>query len=74
MNVPRGAWVEQVMGMPVSVHLRGATLPRWRPAFLGEVFGELHRIDALLSTYRPDSQISRRRRRAHPHRMRPARG
>lgn len=59
MNGPRGAWVEQVMGMPVSVHLRGATLPRWRPAFLGEVFGELRRIDALLSTYRPDSQISR---------------
>ncbi|MDQ3827302.1 MAG: FAD:protein FMN transferase, partial [Actinomycetota bacterium] len=43
----------------MSVHLRGATLPRWRPAFLGEVFGELRRIDALLSTYRPDSQISR---------------
>ncbi|MBV9058239.1 MAG: FAD:protein FMN transferase [Pseudonocardiales bacterium] len=59
MNVPRGAWVEQVMGMPVSVHLRGVTLPPWRPAFLDEVFAELHRIDALMSTYRPDSQISR---------------
>jgi FAD:protein FMN transferase len=59
MNVPRGAWVEQVMGMPVSVHLRGVMLSPWRPAFLGEVFADLHRIDMLFSTYRPDSQNSR---------------
>jgi FAD:protein FMN transferase len=59
MNVPRDAWVEQVMGLPVSIHLRGGTLPPWRPAFLDEVFAQLHRIDALFSTYRPDSQISR---------------
>ncbi len=59
MNVPRGAWVDQVMGMPVSVHLRGLTLTPWRPVFLSEVFTELHRIDMLFSTHRPDSQISR---------------
>lgn len=58
MNVARDAWVEQVMGLLVSIHLRGATLPP-RPAFLGEVFARLHRIDALFSTYRPGSQISR---------------
>lgn len=59
MTMPRGAWVEQVMGLPVSVHLRGVTLPPSRPAFLAEVFAQLHRIDAVFSTYRPDSQINR---------------
>lgn len=59
MNMPRSAWVEQVMGLPVSIHLRGVSLPPSRPVFVDEVFAQLHRIDALFSTYRPDSQISR---------------
>lgn len=54
------AYVEQVMGMPVSVHIRG---PRPRGADVRErvadVFAWLRRADALFSTYRPDSDVSR---------------
>lgn len=56
----RRAWVEQVMGMPVSVHARGAG------ARGGDVDGavrtfyaELCAIERLFSTYRPTSQVSR---------------
>ena len=49
----RAAYVEQVMGLPVSIHLRG---PRARgdatAAVVREAFGELRRADALFSTYR----------------------
>ena len=59
----RRAWVEQVMGMPVSIHLRG---PDVRGAAaeqaVAAAYAELVRLDALFSTYRPDSSISRRRR------------
>jgi thiamine biosynthesis lipoprotein len=59
----RRAWVEQVMGLPVSIHLRG---PDVRGAdaeqAVAAVYAELVRLDALFSTYRPDSAISRRRR------------
>lgn len=58
--VPRAGFVEQIMGMPISVHVRG---DRARgadvAAAVGRVFAELHEVDALFSTYRPDSQISR---------------
>ncbi|WP_322762560.1 FAD:protein FMN transferase [Frankia sp. Cr2] len=58
-SMSRRAWIEQIMGMPVSLHLRG-------PRVLGdpdverivaEVFAELRMVDALFSTYRPDSEI-----------------
>ena len=59
----RRAWVEQVMGMPVSIHLRG---PEVRGAeaerSVTSAYAELVRLDAVFSTYRPDSDISRRRR------------
>jgi thiamine biosynthesis lipoprotein len=61
--VSRRAWVEQVMGMPVSIHLRG---PDVRGAeteqAVAAAYAELVRLDALFSTYRADSPISRRRR------------
>lgn len=59
---PRRAWVEQVMGMPVSFHVRG---PHARDeagqvaAAVRAAVAELHRIDELFSTYRSDSQIVR---------------
>ncbi len=56
----RRAWVEHVMGMPVSVHARGAG------AGSAEVDGavraladDLHRLEEVFSTYRPQSQVSR---------------
>ncbi|GAA4037108.1 FAD:protein FMN transferase [Allokutzneria multivorans] len=54
----RTAWVEQIMGMPVSVHLRGAPVGDGMPAAVADVFAELREVDRLFSTYRPDSQIS----------------
>jgi thiamine biosynthesis lipoprotein len=56
----RRAWVEQVMGLPVSVHVR-----RPGPATGGAVaavFAALREADARFSTYRPDSEISRLKR------------
>ena len=57
------AWVEQVMGLPVSIHLRG---PRTRDADVEAVvaaaYAELRAVDALFSTWRADSQVSQLRR------------
>lgn len=57
------AWVEHLMGMPVSVHARGedARSPEVDEA-VHEVFAELRRLEAVFSTYRPDSEVSRLRR------------
>jgi thiamine biosynthesis lipoprotein len=56
----RRSWVEQIMGLPVSVLARGegasATVA---DAAVRAVFDELHRVDALFSLYRPDSEVSR---------------
>jgi FAD:protein FMN transferase len=59
---PRRAFVEQVMGLPVSVHVRGAVD---RPELLTaveQVWGVLHRVDAVFSTWRQDSDLMRLRR------------
>jgi len=56
----RRAFVEQIMGLPISIHVRG-------PAAHGPAveraaqaaFADLRRSDALFSTYVPDSEISR---------------
>ncbi|WP_035842082.1 FAD:protein FMN transferase [Kitasatospora azatica] len=45
---------EPVMGTVVSFAVRDAPAAALRPAI-----AELHRLDALFSTYRPDSQLSR---------------
>lgn len=57
------AWVEHVMGMPVSVHARGADArsPNTDNA-VRDLFAELHRLEAVFSKYRPDSEVSRLRR------------
>jgi FAD:protein FMN transferase len=54
------AWVEQVMGMPISVHARGprAADPRTAQA-VERLFADLRDADATFSTYRPDSVVSR---------------
>ncbi len=50
-----GTWVEHIMGMPVSLRVRGPVAP----STVDEVFAGLRLVDRLFSTYRPDSQISR---------------
>lgn len=62
MNQPR-VWVEQIMGLPVSLHVR--TEPGPRPDLeeaVAAVFATLRRFDAVFSTYRPDSDLMRVRR------------
>jgi thiamine biosynthesis lipoprotein len=59
-GVLRQSWVEQIMGMPVSVHLRGDGL---RDAarvseVVAQTFGQLREVDRLFSTYRPESEVS----------------
>ncbi len=57
---PHRSWVEQIMGMPMSIHLRGpgAAAPLCETAVLA-AYDELRRADTVFSTYRPDSAISR---------------
>ncbi|MFR9779743.1 FAD:protein FMN transferase [Micromonospora sp. MS34] len=59
-DLDRRAWVVQVMGLPVSVHLRG---PEVRADAVAErverTFAELRELDAVFSTYRPDSVLGR---------------
>jgi thiamine biosynthesis lipoprotein len=55
----RRAFVEQIMGLPVSVHVRGPQADS--PVVTGAVatvFAELRMIDALFSPYRPESHVS----------------
>ncbi len=52
--------VEHVMGMPVSLALRGRHATGPRPDAAWEVaLAELRRVDAVFSTYRQDSWVSR---------------
>jgi len=53
------SWVEMVMGLPVSVTVRGpaARGPRADQVVHG-VYAELHRADRVFSTYRTDSEVS----------------
>ncbi|MEH0846142.1 FAD:protein FMN transferase [Micromonospora sp. CPCC 205711] len=56
----RRAWVVQVMGLPVSVHLRGPDVHTDAVAARVEgLFAELRAVDATFSTYRPESEIGR---------------
>jgi thiamine biosynthesis lipoprotein len=64
---PRRAWVEQIMGMPISIHLRSPDirLPALTPvaeAAVSSAFAGLRRVDAVFSTWSADSQVSRLRR------------
>jgi FAD:protein FMN transferase len=59
-QVPRRAWVEQIMGMPISVHVRGPRAGDDAVAtVVGAVFAELRGVDELFSTFKPGSQVSR---------------
>jgi thiamine biosynthesis lipoprotein len=59
-HCPRRAFVEQIMGLPISVHVRGpaAGSPAVEAA-VATAFAQLRRTDALFSTYDPASEISR---------------
>jgi thiamine biosynthesis lipoprotein len=60
LELDRRAWVVQVMGLPVSVHLRGPGVRSDAVAARVEaVFAELRTVDELFSTYRPESVIGR---------------
>ena len=55
----RRAWVEQIMGMPISVHLRGPELATAEvTSAVAGVFADLREVEALFSTFRADSQVS----------------
>jgi len=61
--VSRRAWVQQIMGMPISIHLRGKGVDS--PMVAGVVedaFDLLREADRLFSTYRDDSEVNRIRR------------
>lgn len=58
----RRAFVEQVMGMPVSVHVRGDVDGEHVETAVAQAFGVLRRVDAVLSTWRHDSDLLRVRR------------
>jgi thiamine biosynthesis lipoprotein len=64
---PKRAWVEQIMGMPISIQLRGPGL-RGDGAIavhdraagaVAATFDQLRQVDAVFSTWIPDSQVSR---------------
>ena len=59
----RRAWVEQVMGMPVSIHLRGEVVDRPEAQeAVEQAFDTMRRLDSIFSTYRDDSDLMRLRR------------
>jgi thiamine biosynthesis lipoprotein len=57
--VPRRAWVEQTMGLPISIHVRGDRLTGDDVEHLvAAVFADLRHVDAVLSPYRDSSDLS----------------
>ncbi len=58
----RRAWVEQLMGMPVSIHLRGPGTPTEdAEVAVAQAFAHLRKVDAVFSTWRTDSEHLRLR-------------
>jgi thiamine biosynthesis lipoprotein len=59
-TMPRRAWVEQIMGLPISLHVRGPA-PRSSDVDrrVAAVFAELRHVDRVLSPYRADSDLTR---------------
>ncbi|MDQ1294182.1 MAG: FAD:protein transferase [Actinomycetota bacterium] len=60
--LPRSVWVEQVMGMPVSVHLRGEIAGPTVERAVAGFFDELRAVETELSPWRADSALNRLRR------------
>ncbi len=61
--LPRRAWVEEVMGIPMGIHLRGPGVDS--PESVDAVamaFASLREMDRIFSTWRADSEIMRLRR------------
>jgi thiamine biosynthesis lipoprotein len=59
----RRAWVEQIMGMPISIHLRGEDVDRLEAQdAVADAFRILREMDSIFSTYRHDSDLMRLRR------------
>lgn len=57
---PRRAWVRQLMGMPISVHLRGdAARTATAEQSVLAAFDTLRAVDVLFSTYRAGSEVCR---------------
>ncbi|WP_371402645.1 FAD:protein FMN transferase [Kribbella sp. NBC_00662] len=55
----RRSWVEQIMGLPISVLARGkAAGGEAADAVVREVFAELIEVDRVFSPYKPDSAVS----------------
>jgi FAD:protein FMN transferase len=60
---PRRAFVEQVMGLPVSIHVRGPLARGARvEAAVAAAYAALRDDDALFSPWKPESPVSRIRR------------
>lgn len=63
LNQPRQAFVAQIMGLPVSIHVRGPDARGEQVADNVETaFQQLRADDAMFSTWREDSEINRIRR------------
>ena len=63
----RRVWVEQIMGMPISVHVRGTVATDADPhqhmeTAVAQAFSHLRRVDAVLSPWRAESDLMRVRR------------
>lgn len=58
----RRAFVTQVMGLPVSAHVRGRTDAPEVEEAVGQVWSMLRKVDSLFSTWREDSELMRLRR------------
>ena len=58
----RKAFVEQVMGMPISVHVRGEVDTPEVGTGVRQVWSMLRRVDEVFSTWRADSQLMMLRR------------
>ena len=70
--LPRRAFVTQVMGLPVSAHLRGRVDAPEVEEAVAQVWSSLRKVDQLFSTWCEDSELMRLRRgeldgaQAHP--------
>jgi thiamine biosynthesis lipoprotein len=59
-DVPRRAFVAQIMGLPMSIHVRGPqALGPGAAAAVETAFTQLRADEAMFSTWQPDSPVSR---------------
>ncbi|MFI5908280.1 FAD:protein FMN transferase [Dactylosporangium sp. NPDC051541] len=59
-RLPRRAWVDQIMGLPISIHLRGPDpTGADAEAAVDSAFAALRHADDVFSPYRDDSDLSR---------------